>query len=175
MKKYVILIVFLICFGLSIGLVGCTRSKTGKETQTHPVQLVTPDNLSISVTGRLMTVTWNAVDNARGYIIHTTSPGCGSGNRIVNTATSTVTSHTGVTTNSSSAVNGITDRGNGFVTFTGETSFTIWLMPETGSETEVMANSLIANIAAVGDGVTYTDSGQSNDVTLNKADYQPYK
>ena len=167
------LTVYGFCFALFIFLIGCSRSDNANQTQANPVQLAIPANLQISVTGRLMTVTWNAVNNARGYIIHTTSVGCGSGNRIVNTATNTVTSHTGAEVSSAVYANGIIDRGNGFVTFTGTTSFTIWLMPETNSETEAMASSLIANIVAVGDGINYTNSPQSSNITLNKADYLP--
>ena len=163
MKKYILII-------MCIALVGCIRSNT--ESETIPVQLETPASLNITVVGRLMTVRWTTVENASGYLVHTTSLGCSSGNRIVNTATGTVTSHTGAAMNSASAVNGITDRGNGFVTFTGTYSFTIWLMPEAGSETEVMATSLVVNIRAIGDGVNYTDSEPSSDFTLNKINFR---
>ena len=157
---------------LSVSLIGCFRSGSNNAPPPGPAQLAVPANLNISVTGRLMTVTWDAVNHASGYIINTKSAGCGSGNRIVNTATKNVTTLTGTATNSETAENGITNRGNGFVTFTGATSFTIWLMPEAGSETEVMAASLTAEIMAVGDGVTYTDSGYSSEAILNKADYR---
>ena len=183
-KKFLMPAMYVLCLGISIGLIGCARSGDRSESPQRVdqmaipanlsiAQLATPANLSISVAGRLMTVTWDAVDNASGYIITTSSTACGSGNRIVNTATGTATSHAGTATNSGTAENGITNRGNGFVTFTSATSFTIWLMPEAGSETNVMATSLSANIMAVGDGVAYTDSERSATVTLAKADYGP--
>ena len=174
MKKYFLMFaVYALCLGLSIGLFGCNRSDNRNEAQSATNQLAVPANLSISVAGRLVTVTWNAVNNASGYIIHATSPGCASGNRIVNTATKSATTHAGAATNSSTAENGITNRGNGFVTFTGETSFTIWLMPESGSQTVPMASSVTANVKAVGDGVNFADSNTSAVVQLNKANYGP--
>ena len=162
-----------LCFGLILCLIGCNRIGNRAWAASGPSQLPIPANLTISVTGRLMTVTWDPIENATGYIIHTTSEACGSGNRIVNTSTKTVTSHSGSETNSAVSTDPITDRGNGFVTFTGENSFTIWLMPQSGSRTSVMATALIANIIAVGDFVNYTDSEQSNTVRIDKADYLP--
>ena len=168
-KNYLVFVAYLIIIGLIIGLTGCTPRNN--RSQSGPVQLPIPANLNISVVGRLMTVSWDAVENASGYIIQTTSAGCISGDRIVNTDAKTATNHAGAATNSAIAENGITNRGNGFVTFTGETSFTIWLMSETGSETEVMATSLTATILALGDDVSFADSGRSAAVTLAKANY----
>ena len=167
MKKTIsIFLVCGLCLGFAISLLGCNR-------QGGSAQLAVPSNLRIIVRGRLMTVSWNAVENASGYLIRTTSTGCASGNRIVNTSTMTATTDTGAAVNSASAAAGIRDRGNGFVTFTGDTSFTIWLMPASGSETTVMASSLSANIIALGDGVNYRDSRQSSNVTLNRSAYLP--
>ena len=153
---------------LVIGMVflGYSRMNINRNVSSSSVvQLAAPSNLSISINGRLMTVTWDAVDNARGYIVQTTSVGCVTGNRIVNTATRTVTNHAGNVTNSASARNGITNRGDGFVTFTGDTSFTIWLMAETGSSTEAMPTALAARAMAVGND---TASEYSAEVRLVK-------
>ena len=161
MKKSLI-IIFVFCFVLNLLLIGCNRAQ----------QLAVPDNLNIYVTGRLMTVTWDPVANASGYIIRSGSMGCLSANRIVNTVTRTATTHAGDAIDSSVAEHGITDKESGFVTFTGETSFTIWLMPEVDSETEVMAASLGAYIIAVGDRRNYSDSERSASAIINKADYE---
>ena len=173
MKKLILAI--LVCFLF----LGCSRNAgngdgdtAGRPNPVTPVPLSVPANLSISVTGRLMTVSWRPVENARGYLINTASAGCSSGNRIVNTADRTVTTHTGSPSGSTVSLSGITDRGNGFVTFTSPTSFTIWLMLDTGSETEVMASSLTASIMAIGNGIDYVNSPQSNEVILRRADYQ---
>ena len=163
----VILVLGMVFFGYSRAN---TRNISRNVSPSSAAQLAAPSNLSISVTGRLMTVTWDAVENARGYIIRTESPGCASGNRIINTATKTVTNHAGASASSGTAENGITNRGNGFVTFTGDTSFTIWLMAEAGSETEAMATSLTARAMAVGDG---TASEYSTEVRLVRSDYAP--
>ena len=157
-----------LCFSLCICLPGCAR------TNAKNARLAAPANLSVSVTGRLMTVSWDAVDNASGYIIHTASAGCTSGNRIVNTADKTVTNHAGARTNSRTAETGITIGGNGFVTFTGATSFTIWLMAETDQDDpndEVMTRSLTVKAMSVGDGADHLNSGYSTSVTINKDNY----
>ena len=161
-KKYLVLAACLFIIGLS----GCTP-----RDNIDAVQLAVPGNLNISVAGRLMTVSWDDVDNARGYIVYTRSINCASGNRIINTARRNVTDHAGGKIRSARAANGITNRGNGFVTFTGKNSITIWLMATAGSNTEVMATSIEAVIQSVGDGRKYTDSGRSAPVTLAKADY----
>ena len=158
-------LVFAACMFI-IGLGGCAP-----RDNISAAQLAAPANISISVVGRLMTVSWDAVDNARGYTVYTRSINCGSGNRIINTVRRNVTDHAGGKIRSARAANGIINRGNGFVTFTGDTSITIWLMPETGSNTEVMATSLEAVITAVGDGRRYADSEPSAVVSLAKADY----
>ena len=166
------IVLFTLCLGLMANLSGCDRRSSRNESSSSAVQLAAPANVSISVSGRLMTVTWDAVDHASGYVITTTSIGCASGNRIVNTAAQTATNHAGAEADSDTAESGITNRGNGFVTFTGATSFTIWLMPQTNSRTEVMATSLTASVMAIGDGDAYSDSGDSAVVTLNKIDYR---
>ena len=168
-----ILVIYVLCAGLIISASGCARRDNNNESTARAIQLATPANLSISVVGRLMTVSWDAVSNARGYIVHTASVACASGNRIVNTVSRTATTNTRTAVSSAAAENGITDRGSGFVTFTGATSFTIWLMSAAGSETEAMATSLTARVTAIGDGTSYTDSAQSNPVRLDKANYEP--
>ena len=123
-----------------------------------PVQLAVPENLQIIVVGREMTVTWDAVKNASGYILYTTSVGCGSGNRIVNTATKTVRLHN-------------PPGGQATGTIVNSTTFRHTLMAASGSTTEAMASSLTAKVMSVGDGETYIDSEYSDVVTLRKADY----
>jgi hypothetical protein len=135
--------------------------------------IVIPKNLEISVTGRLMTVTWDSVPYASGYIIYTTSTGCGSGNKIVNTENKTATNHKGEEIKSEIAEKGITTNGSGFVTFTGETSFTICLMTDPQQENVPMATALTAKIMAVGDDNNYLDSAYSEIITLEKSDYLP--
>ena len=154
---------------ISILLAGCSRSGGGGSSRAQ--QLPSPANMRVTVTGRLVNVSWDAVENARGYIINMSSPGCASGNRIINTATRTVTGHDGTVTPSAAASQGITNRGNGFVTFTGPTSFTLWLMAGS-SETEAMANSINAAIMAVGDGNNYSMSPPSAIVSVNRAGYR---
>jgi|GEM_PF-2448336 len=173
MKKSILAILICIfCFACSRNADNGDGGIAGSPGSVTPVQLSVPLNLRISVTGRLMTVSWNRVENARGYLVNTTSAGCSSGNRIINTADRTVTTPTGSPSGSTVSLSGITDRGNGFVTFTSPTSFTIWLMPEAGSETEVMASSITANIIALGNGIDYVNSSQSSDVVLRRAEYQ---
>jgi len=121
-----------------------------------PVQLDVPKNLQITVVGREMTVTWDAVKNASGYILYTTSVDCGSGNRIVNTVANTVRLHTG---------------GQASGKIIDSTTFTLTLMAATGSQTEAMASSVTAKVMSVGYGEAYIDSGYSDVVTLGKADY----
>ena len=205
-KLLIMTAVFLVSLGLSIGIAGCNGGGTESaqdpriddggtgvsiqapdnnadnadpeldNAESMPVTLAIPANLNVSAVGRLMTVTWDAVPHASGYIVHTASVGCGSGNRIVNTATKTAANHSEEETNSAVAEQGITTSGSGFVTFTGETSFTIWLMAESNDpqhENVPMANALTAKIMAISDDGNYIDSEYSGATTLEKADYLP--
>ena len=151
-------------------------AERANSTELGDCCLEAPENLKIVVVGRLMTVTWDAVSNASGYIIITESAGCGSGNRIVNTATKSVTNLTGAETFSETNNIPVIDKGNGYVTFISDTSFTIWLMPATDSTTEAMATSLTAKIMAVGKVAgdnEYFDSNYSPVVTILKENYSP--
>ena len=136
-------------------------------------QLETPENIRITVVGRVLTVTWDEVRNASGYIINTSSIGCASGNRITNTSTGIVTTPQRERLASTTASRAVTDRGNGFVTITGATSIAIWLMPAVGSETEAMASTIIANVTAVGNGRRYQDSRPSVPVALARENFLP--
>jgi len=154
MKKYFLII----SIALVIGLASACTDK-----------LAIPTNVKIDVTGRLMTVTWDAVSGAQGYEIYTTSSGCASGNRIINTKDNTATSHTGT--------NALFDDGrNGAVQIKGSTKIEITLMPEwntPGDNTSgpnydvVMASAVTAKVKALG-----VESDYSQVVTLNKADYK---
>ena len=158
---------------LSICLIGCTTVRgTG--------ELNVPRNLRISVDHRLMTISWDAVDNAVGYVIHTTSENCGSGNRIINTATRQAWSST---TNTAIPDNDIylgmetfeldiearrAAMAGGPIIFIDDTTIAIWLMSESMQLLdEVMATSLTARISAI----AFAESGYSREVRLNKTQY----
>ena len=149
----------------------CSRNAPASAGGT---QLPTPANLNISVVGRLMTVTWDPVPNATGYIINVTSAGCATGNRIANTETRMATNHAGTTTRSAISPTPIT-AADGFITFTGETSFTMWLMANSPAPQHAhipMPTSLTARIMAIGRG-SYRNSEYSAPVTLNRAGFRP--
>jgi hypothetical protein len=123
------------------------------------VNLGVPANVAITVVERTMTVTWNAVPNAQGYEIYTTSEGCGSGNRLINTKDKTAYGLTG----DSSYLK--TDKSNGAVEILGSTKIQITLMPMgTGNENKPMASAVTAKVRAIGgvDGDNnYISSGYS--------------
>ena len=160
---------------LSIGLIGCATTGT-----RGTGQLNVPRNLSVSVDGRLMTITWDAVDNAMVYIIHTTSENCSSGNRIINTATRQAWSSS---TNAAIPETNIyfsmeafeldiearrAAMAGGPIIFINDTTVAIWLMSESMQLLdEVMATSLSARISAI----AFVDSGYSREVRLNKTQY----
>jgi hypothetical protein len=122
-----------------------------------PKNLSAPANINVKVTGRTMTVTWNAVANAQGYEIVTTSVGCGSGNRTINTKeNTTVATRSG---NPASNVN-----------IGAENSITITLMAARGNPDAAMASAVTAMVKSLGgtvSGKEYIDSDYSE--TVNHA------
>ncbi|MDR1868358.1 MAG: hypothetical protein LBQ82_00055 [Treponema sp.] len=123
-----------------------------------PKDLDTPTNVTITVDGRTMTVSWNAVNGAQGYEVYTTSVGCGSGNRIINTKDNTATDHDGKASYLKS------DKSNGAVEIKSATSIQITLMPMGEDNTKPMASKVTAKVRALGGesgGTNYLDSEYS--------------
>ena len=138
-----------------ISLTGCDK-KAEQEIPSGPVQLTVPANVSIDVTGRAMTVTWNKADNALGYEVVTTSVGCTSGNRTVNTKEKTSV----ITSSGNAAAN---------VKIEGETSVVITLMAASGNPNTAMASAVTAKVMALGGdnaGKTILDSDYSETVRI---------
>jgi len=128
-----------------------------------PENLGTPANVTITVEARTMTVTWNAVSGASGYEIVTTSTGCGSGNRIINTKNGTANVFTEANGIGADALKD--DKSNGAVEIKGAASFQITLMPAMGDSSKPMASAVSAKVKALGDGTQYLDSVYSAVVT----------
>jgi fibronectin type 3 domain-containing protein len=152
MKKYLLqsAIVLIAIAGLLM-MVGC-------DTAVDDIELSIPANVSINVEGRTMTVTWDAVPNAQGYEIYTTSENCGSGNKIINTKNNTATNLEG----EGSYVKD--DKSNGAVEILTSTSIQITLMPMTMGSSEPMATAVTAKVKALGGeagGNNYLNSGYS--------------
>ena len=158
-----------------IFLFGCATTGT-----RGPGELNAPRNLRISVDHRLMTISWDAVDNAVGYIIETTSENCSSGDRIINTVTrqalSTVNNAAIPETNIYFSMEAFeldiearrAAMAGGPIIFIDDTTIAIWLMSEsTQLLDEVMATSLTARVTAI----AFADSGYSREVRLNKSQY----
>jgi len=145
---------FAIFLALVIGLLAaCT------EREPREFTLKTPENVKISVKGRLMTVTWDKVPKALGYEITTTSTGCGSGNKLVNTKEITAKNHAGTG-------DFLKDSGNsGAVQIKGTTTIEVTLMPTRDDNTKPMASAVSAKVKALGGKVKkdhYLDSEYSN-------------
>jgi hypothetical protein len=139
----------------------------GKRSVPGMSGLDAPPNVKIEVTGRLMTVSWDAVENAGGYQIYTTSTGCTSGNRIINTKARTVSNHAGASIRGSS------------VEFISPTSINILLMARRNS-TGPMASAVSAKVKALSNNdknnsTYYMDSAYSNEAKISRADYLPEK
>jgi hypothetical protein len=118
-------------------------------------KLSVPENVGITVAGRDMTVAWDSVDNAQGYMIILTGEGCGTADRTINTRKGTVV----VTRTGKPASN---------VEITGETSLKMILM-ESSEDPEIpMANSVTAKVMSLGGTVSnkkYIDSVYSEAVS----------
>jgi predicted component of type VI protein secretion system len=121
-----------------------------------PKQLTPPENVTITIEGRDMTVTWDAVKNAQGYTIVLASEGCSSGNRTVDTREGTFV----VTSSGRDATN---------VEITGETSLQVRLMAARGDRTRARAAAVTAKVMSLGGNVSkkvYEDSDYSQEVRV---------
>ena len=130
------------------------------------LNLNTPKNVRITVDGRTMTVTWDAVKNARGYEIVTSSTDCNSGKRLINTKDKTAKNNTEGSDNfGKNAL--LNDKSNGAVEIKGKTKIEITLMPNanaTEPNTTPMASEVSAKVKALGGkvgGNEYLDSEYS--------------
>jgi hypothetical protein len=158
-KKYILFKVYIpVIVILSFSFFNCDEAP-------QDYNLAVPSNVNVEVVGRWFNVSWNTVSNASGYEIYTTSTGCGSGNRIINTATETATNHEGTAVTS-------TYPSNGSVEFISATSIRIWLMPAEMGSAEPMASAVSAKVKALGTG-DYIDSAYSSETSVAKADYLP--
>jgi hypothetical protein len=144
---------------LGFSLFSCDKKQAGSDPGPDCPQLAVPANVQVKVAGRVMTVSWDAVPHALGYEVYTTSTGCGSGNRIVNTQTQTATTHTGTAVTS--------------ITFINATSFRLTLMASSSDKSMAMASAVSAKVMALADGENYSDSDYSGVTTLEKANYLP--
>jgi len=134
----------------------------GCDTAAQVYTLAAPANVQITVVGRAMTVTWNAVPNAQGYEILTTSTNCGSGNKLINTKDKTATAL-------NNSDNYLKDDGsNGAVVIKAATTIEITLMSAMGDDTKPMATAVSAKVKALGGETekdTYLDSRYSDAAT----------
>jgi len=124
-----------------LAMVGCDKPAKGAK------DLAIPENVQIAVVNRTMTVTWDAVPNAQGYEIITTSTGCGSGNKIINTKANTATNLEG---------NGAylkDDGSNGAVVIKEATTIEITLMSKDADTypNTPMASAVSAKVKALND------------------------
>jgi len=150
--------IVLIAIAGLLALAGCDTAVD------DPENLGTPANVTITVEERTMTVTWNAVSGASGYEIITTSTGCGSGNRIINTKNGTANVYTEANGIGADALKN--DKSNGAVEITGATAIQITLMPQMmGDQNVPMASAVSAKVKTLGDGDKYLDSEYSEVVT----------
>jgi hypothetical protein len=156
MRKNNFLSVFCILFTVlfCVSLLNC---KNEKRSRSQNSQLAVPANVKVEVAGRWMTVSWNAVNKAVGYQIYTTSTGCNSGNKIINTKTQTATNHAGTASKN--------------VEFLNPTSVRILLMAARGNTAEPMASAVSAKVMALAYDDTYIDSAYSDVKTVSKANY----
>jgi hypothetical protein len=154
-NKYLFKLYILVIVLAGFSLVNCDK----KQENPDCPQLAVPANVKVEVVGRVMTVSWDAVANAIGYQIYTTSTGCGSGNRIVNTATQTATTHSNAAVTS--------------VVFIDDTSFRITLMASSSNPNAPMASAVSAKVMALADGEKYSDSDYSKEKKTEKAAYLP--
>ncbi|MDR0442329.1 MAG: hypothetical protein LBH44_02865 [Treponema sp.] len=152
------------------------------EGNPEDFNLAVPENVKITVEGRLMTVTWDAVANAQGYEITTTSADCASGNRLIDTKAGTAKNLEGagnflpgadIINATTGEVTGTRNKTtNGTVEIKPGTKIEISLMPESGTgpfptlaEGKPMATAVTAKVKALGGkvgGDEYLDSGYSS-------------
>jgi len=161
MKKYRItkFFGFIAAIALAMGLfMACDEAPEDPKV----VNLDTPTNVQVTVVNRTMTVTWNAVENAQGYEITTTSENCGSGKKIINTKTKTATNLEGIGAYIKN------DKSNGAVVIKNATTIEITLMPKSMGSNEPMATAVTAKVKALGGKVgdnQYNDSEYSSVVS----------
>ena len=183
--KYVKLsLVTVLVLLLSVSFVGCNRVE----------RLPAPDNIELSVVGRLLTINWDAVDNAQGYIIHIDSTNCTGGHRIINTvtkqATHRITGAEATTAVRETPVINLLSGVTGAVTFINDTTVTLWLMAKTRvelppeqseiSEEERLKiphpNALIITIQAISAvDSSISDSRFSSPKRINAVDFLPHQ
>ena len=132
-----------------------------------------PSNITITVTGRTMVVTWDDVNNASGYEIITDSENCGSGKRKINTRDITAIVYNTANTppEGDNAMNKVKTDGtqaNGSVIILAKNKIQITLMPQMmGDQNVPMATAVTAKVKSLGQTVsetTYTDSNYSETV-----------
>jgi len=164
----------LIGMTLIIGLFSITCKtlvNTGDEKKLN-----VPKNIKIDINVRQMIVTWDAVPNAQGYEIITTSENCGSGNRTINTKTNTAAAPNGG--NVLAGGNNLAT-ANGVVQIHGKNKIEITLMPEWNiqgnsqsgrNESKIMASSVTVKVKALGGTRCYADSDFSDMVTRDIRD-----
>jgi len=147
------------------GLLALTGCDTAVDTpEDSHENLGTPANVTITVVQRTMTVTWDAVSGAQGYEIVTTSTGCNSGNRIINTKSGTANIFTEAAGIGADALKN--DKSNGAVEIKSAAAIEITLMPQMmGDQNVPMASAVSAKVRALGDGIEYLDSGYSVEAT----------
>jgi len=159
----------LIGVALIIGLY--TISCKTLDNTSDEKKLAVPKNIKIDFDVRQMIVTWDAVPNAQGYEIITTSENCGSGNKTINTKTNTAVAPNG---NNFLAGSNNPITSNGVVQIHGKNKIEITLMPEWNipgnsqsgrNESKIMATSVTVKVKALGGTRGYTDSGFSDIVT----------
>jgi len=122
-------------------LTGCAKKSAA---------LSAPSNIRIDITGRTVTVTWDAVAKASGYEIITYSEGCGSGKRKINTK-----ENTAVVFNPDNTANDgkdalKKDKSSGAVEILSKTKIQITLMPSSNDNTKPMAKAITAKVKALG-------------------------
>jgi len=151
-------------------LTGCNtmgnKAGEGKE-------LAAPKNVKIEFNVRQMIVTWDAIPNASGYEIITSSENCGSGNRIINTKNNTAS-----TLNGGNVLVGGDNyaAANGVVQIHAKNKIEITLMPEWNipgnnqsgrNENKIMATSVTVKVKALGGSRGYSDSDYSDTITFD--------
>ena len=136
-------------------------------------KLDTPKNVKIEINVRQMIITWNAVPNAQGYEIITTSENCGSGNRTINTKENSAFAPNG---GNVLAGGGNLVSANGAVQIHGKNKIEITLMPEWNipgnnlsgrNENKIMATLVTAKVKTVGGARGYSDSDFSDEVKFD--------
>ena len=139
----------IIALALTTGFLITACGKDSGKTNGD-IELCTPANVNIEMSGRAMTVSWDAADNAQGYEIVTTSVGCASGNRTINTKAGTML----VTSNGNNATN---------VVIGSENFITITLMAAGSDKPNTpMASSVTAKVKSLGGTISGKEHADSD-------------